>query len=601
VDLESKLEKAGGALDDRFHAAGYARKVVKKAFPDQWSFFLGELALYSFIILLVSGTFLTFFFHPSENDVVYHGTYAKLNGLHMSEAYESVLNISFDIRGGLLMRQIHHWAALIFIGAIAIHALRIFFTGAFRKPREVNWVIGTTMFALACAEGFAGYTLPDDMLSGTGARIAEGIMESIPVVGTYVVFFVFGGQYPGQDFIPRLYIAHVLLLPGLLLALVAAHVMILWHQGHTQWPGKAEKEHVEVGAPFFPVFLMKTTALFMFVFAGLAVLATVAQINPIWLFGPYNPLADSSSSQPDWYIGFLEGALRMMPGVETNVAGHTIAWNVFLPAVVLPALFFIGMYCYPFFERWVIGDARPHNVLDRPRNMPTRTAIGVAVITSAVILQLGGGDDVIADHLGMTVEDFVWVLRGGFFIFPTAAFFLTRRVCVTLQRADRRKLQAGVPLRVAPQPADARAQSPDGIAQSPDGARQSRNGVPQSHHGASNGVPRSPNGVSNGARPDEAAVAQPELGYAPVSRALSEEEKARLVAHRPDEFIRPIPRHLVPLPTPRRALAQARSRLNHLYLLSWLETPYKDSSDSNGQLPQTLSQAAEETSDQSAQ
>jgi ubiquinol-cytochrome c reductase cytochrome b subunit len=559
VDLERGLEKAGGAVDDRFHAAGYAKKALKKAFPDQWSFFLGELALYSFIILLVTGTFLALFFHPSEQEIIYHGSYVKLDGLSMSEAYESALNISFDVRGGLLVRQIHHWAALIFIGAIAVHALRIFFTGAFRKPREINWVIGTTMFVLAAAEGFAGYTLPDDMLSGTGARIAEGIMQSIPIVGTYVVFFVFGGQYPGQDFIPRLYILHVFLLPGLILALVTAHLMILWHQGHTQWPGKKQKEHVEVGAPFFPVFIMKTTSLFMFVFAGLAVLATVAQINPIWLFGPYNPLNVSNGSQPDWYIGFLEGALRLMPGVETNVAGHTFAWNVFIPTVVLPALFFIFMYAYPFFERWVIGDARPHNVLDRPRNTPTRTGIGVAVITSAIVLQVAGGDDVISDHLGIADEDLVWVLRAAFFLLPAAAFFLTRRVCLALQRADRRRLRAGAPAGIAPlSPDDA---TPDGAVPAPDG------GTPS------------------------------ERSYAPVSRPLSEDEQARLNAYRPDMLVRPIPRHLIPLPTPRRALAQVHSRLNHAYLLSWLEAPYKDG-NGNGRGPENGSKPRPGASDQ---
>ena len=558
LDLESRLNEAGGAVDDRFHSAQYARKAMRKAFPDHWSFFLGELALYSFIILILTGVFLTFWFHPSEQDIIYHGSYTKLDGLSMSEAYASTLNISFDVRGGLLVRQIHHWAALIFIAAIAIHALRIFFTGAFRKPREVNWVIGVTMFILACVEGFAGYSLPDDMLSGTGARIAEGIMQSIPVVGTYVVFFVFGGQYPGTNFIPRLYIVHVLLLPGLILALVTAHVMILWHQGHTQWPGKKEKEHVEVGDPMFPLFMMKTTALFMYVFAVLAVLATFAQINPIWLFGPYNPLNVSNGSQPDWYIGFLEGTLRLMPNWETNIGngvtgGHTFVWNVFIPAVLLPVLFFVFMYAYPFFERWVIGDARPHNVLDRPRNTPTRTGIGVAVITSAITVQIAGGDDVISYHLGIAVEDLVWVLRAGFFVFPVTAFFVTRRVCVALQRLDRRRLRVGHPFGIVGQPADGAAGPREAAAPLP--------GPPDGHRGDGH--------------PDGHPVLEPEVAYTSVNRPLSDQERARLTAHRPDWLIVPIPRHLVPLPTPRRALAQVRSRLNHQYLVSWLEPPYK--------------------------
>jgi ubiquinol-cytochrome c reductase cytochrome b subunit len=523
VKLEPVLRKTGGAIDDRFHAADYARRAMKKAFPDQWSFFLGEVALYSFIVLLLTGTYLALFFVPSLGDVVYHGSYAKLDGVHMSEAYESTLHISFDVRGGLLVRQIHHWAANVFVAAIALHALRIFFTAAFRKPREVNWVIGTTMFALAAVEGFAGYSMPDDMLSGTGVRIAEGIMQSIPIVGTYVVFFFFGGPYPGQQFDVRLYIAHVLLLPGLILALVTAHVMILWHQGHTQFPGKKEREHVEVGEPMFPRFMMKTTSLFFFVFGILTLLGAVAQINPIWLFGPYNPLNVSNGSQPDWYIGFMEGSLRLMPGVETNVGGHTFVWNVFLPAVLLPILFFALMYIYPFFERWVTGDNRPHNVLDRPRNAPARTALGVAVIVMGAVLQIAAGDDVISSHLGLAVEDLVWVLRVGFFVFPVIAFVATRRICVSLQRADRRRLRAGRPFGI--------------VSQSADGAGQA---------------------------------------YAPVSRPVPEEERARLEASRPDELIRPIPRHLVPLPTPHRVLEQVRARVNHIYLLSALETRYKD-------------------------
>jgi ubiquinol-cytochrome c reductase cytochrome b subunit len=523
VKLEPAITKAGGAIDDRFHAADYAKRALKKAFPDQWSFFLGEVALYSFIILLLTGTYLALFFNPGLTDVVYHGSYAKLDGLHMSEAYESTLNITFDVRGGLLIRQIHHWTANVFVAAIALHALRIFFTGAFRKPREVNWVIGTTMFALAAVEGFAGYSMPDDMLSGTGVRIAEGIMESIPIVGTYVVFFFFGGQYPGQQFDVRLYIAHVLLLPGLILALVTAHVMILWHQGHTQFPGKKEREHVEVGEPMFPRFMMKTTSLFFFVFGILALLGAVAQINPIWLFGPYNPLNVSNGSQPDWYIGFMEGSLRLMPGMESNVGGHMFVWNVFIPAVVLPILFFLLMYSYPFFERWVTGDKRPHNVLDRPRNTPTRTGLGVAVIAMGAVLQIAAGDDVISFHLGIAVEDLVWVLRVGFFVFPAIAFLVTRRICVALQRADRRRLRTGRPFGI--------------ISQSADGAGPA---------------------------------------YAPVSRPVFEEERARLDASRPDKLVRPIPRHLVPLPTPHRVVEQVRARVNHFYLLSWLETPYKN-------------------------
>jgi ubiquinol-cytochrome c reductase cytochrome b subunit len=512
----SAAGKAASALDDRFGAAKFAREALKKVFPDHWSFLLGEIALYSFIILLLTGTFLTLFFKPSMTEVVYHGSYVKLDGITMSEAYSSTLNISFDVRGGLLMREIHHWAADLFVAAIGIHVLRIFFTGAFRKPREANWLIGTVMFALAAAEGFAGYSLPDDLLSGTGVRIADGIMLSIPVVGTYISFFVFGGQYPGHSFIPRLYIVHVLVIPGLLLALITAHLMAVWHQGHTQWPGRKQRDNNEVGPPLFPVFMAKTGALFFFTFAILAVLATSAQINPIWLYGPYTPVSVSSLSQPDWYIGFLEGSLRLMTGVETNVAGHTISWNVFLPAVALPTAFFLIMAAYPFAEQWVTGDRRYHLVLDRPRNEPARTAVGAAILVMAADIQLAGADDVIAYHLNIPIEYLVWFLRVGFFVLPVAGFLVTKRVCLALQRADRRKLRKG---------------KVRGIAMQEDRA------------------------------------------YTAVSDPLSDEDRAVLVTQQPEQLLLPTPRHLIPLPTPARITAQVRARLNHSYVRTRLETP----------------------------
>src|SRR5580692_3607533 len=194
MSTERALQGVGGWLDDRFHAAGTVRALFRKIFPDHWTFLLGEIALYCFIILLLTGTFLTFFFKPSMSSVMYHGTYVRLDGVRMSEAYASTLNISFDVRGGLLMRQIHHWAADLFMAAIFVHMIRIFFTGAYRKPRELNWLIGIVLFTLGMLEGLFGYSLPDDQLSGAGLRIFEGVLQGIPIVGTYGAFFLFGGS-----------------------------------------------------------------------------------------------------------------------------------------------------------------------------------------------------------------------------------------------------------------------------------------------------------------------------------------------------------------------------------------------------------------------
>jgi ubiquinol-cytochrome c reductase cytochrome b subunit len=438
------LDGTGSWLDDRFHGARGFRVLFRKIFPDHWTFLLGEIALYSFIILLLTGTFLTFWFQPSMTEVTYHGAYHNLNGVRMSEAYASTLNISFDVRGGLLMRQIHHWAADLFVAAILAHMLRIFFTGAYRKPREVNWLIGIVMFTLALLEGLFGYSLPDDLLSGTGLRITEGVLLGVPIVGTYLSFFLFGGPFPGHLIIPRLYIIHVLLIPGLLLALVSAHLFIMFWQKHTQMPGKGRTNTNVVGAPTYPYFMAKTGAFFFFTFACLALASTFAQINPIWLYGPYTPVAISAGSQPDFYMGFLEGSLRMFPSWTWDIFGHTVAWNVLIPALVPLGLIMTGAAIWPFLEQWITGDRREHHVNDRPRNAPTRTAIGMAAVTFFGVLWLEGANDVVANHLQIPLYLTTEIARYAIFIAPVVAYWLTKRICLGLQRTDLHLLEHGV-------------------------------------------------------------------------------------------------------------------------------------------------------------
>ncbi|HEY4631546.1 MAG TPA: cytochrome b N-terminal domain-containing protein, partial [Blastococcus sp.] len=283
----TRLGKAAVEFDDRLILAGPLRRTLNKVFPDHWSFLLGEIALYSFIILLLSGTYLTFFFDASMREVVYEGSYAPLRGVDVSAAYDSALRLSFDVRGGLFMRQLHHWAALLFVASIVVHLLRIFFTGAFRRPRESNWLIGVVMLVLALLMGVTGYSLPDDLLSGTGLRIISAILLSIPVIGTWVHFAVFNGDYVGENIIGRFYIAHVLLIPAILLALIALHLLILVKQKHTQFPGAGRTEHNVVGNRLFPTFAAKATGLIFLVFGVCALLGGLVQINPIWFWGPY--------------------------------------------------------------------------------------------------------------------------------------------------------------------------------------------------------------------------------------------------------------------------------------------------------------------------
>jgi ubiquinol-cytochrome c reductase cytochrome b subunit len=432
-------------VDDRLGTAGFLRRSFNKVFPDHWSFMLGEIALYSFVILLLTGVYLTLFFHASTDSVIYHGSYAPLRGVKMTDAYASTLHLSFDVRGGLLMRQVHHWAAVLFVMSIAVHMCRVFFTGAFRKPRTLNWHIGVTLFILGTLEGFAGYSLPDDLLSGTGIRIAYSVMESIPVVGTYVAYFLFGSNYPSTsgDFIPRLFIIHVLLVPGILLALISAHMMILWHQKHTDFPGPGKTEHNVIGSPFYPTFILKTNGFLFMVFGVCTFLGAFAQINPVWLYGPYNPSQVSSGAQPDWYIFFLEGSLRLMPNLESNLWGHTISWNIFIPGVILPGIMFNLLYAYPALEAWMTKDSGFHNLLQRPRDTPVRTALGVTGIFFYGILYVGGQNDVIAKTFDWSLQSVTWFLRVLVFVGPVLVFYITKRWALGLQHKDEERLHHG--------------------------------------------------------------------------------------------------------------------------------------------------------------
>ncbi|MBA2419293.1 MAG: ubiquinol-cytochrome c reductase cytochrome b subunit [Nocardioidaceae bacterium] len=439
-------KRAGGPvkwLDERVGAAGVARGLIRKVFPDHWSFMLGEIALYSFIVLLLSGTFLTFWFQPSMQEITYTGSYTPLYGLEMSQAYASTLDISFDIRGGLLMRQIHHWSAMLFIAAMYVHMLRVFFTGAFRKPRELNWVIGVLLMVLGLIEGFAGYSLPDDLLSGTGLRFVDGLIRSIPIVGSYLEYFVFGGEFPGNEIIPRLYMVHILLVPALLLGLIAAHMLLLVYHKHTQWPGPGRTEKNVVGYPVLPVYAAKAGGFFFVVFGFTALMGAVLQINPIWAYGPYNPSEVTAGSQPDWYMGFVEGAVRLMPNWEFTTLGWTFSLNVFIPAVLLLGAFFTAIGAYPFIERWVTKDDREHHLLQRPRNAPVRTALGVAAMTFYGVLWIGGGNDIIATQFRLDIYAITWFCRVMVFVGPVIAFIITKRICLGLQRADKEQVLHG--------------------------------------------------------------------------------------------------------------------------------------------------------------
>ncbi|WP_433562001.1 cytochrome bc1 complex cytochrome b subunit [Nocardia sp. CA-151230] len=439
----SKVAVQANEIDERYRLAAFAKRSINKVFPTHWSFLLGEIALYAFIILLLSGIYLTLYFDPSMSETVYQGAYQPLRGVTMSRAYETALNISFEVRGGLFVRQVHHWAALLFASSIIIHLFRIFFTGAFRKPREANWVIGSLLLILAMFEGFFGYSIPDDLLSGTGLRAAfGGITMGIPVIGTWMHWLIFGGDFPGTIIIPRLYIAHVLLLPGIILALIAAHVALVWYQKHTQFPGPGRTEKNVVGARIIPVFAADQGAFFAFTLGVVAIMGGVFQINPIWNLGPYNPSQVSAGSQPDFYMMWTDGMARLMPPWELYLGRYTVP-APFWVALIMGAVFGV-LIAYPWIEKRLTGDTARHNLLQRPRDVPVRTAIGAMAIAFYLVLTLACVNDILSLKFDISLNATTWFFRIALLVAPPIAYFVAYRFCIGLQRSDRAVLEHGI-------------------------------------------------------------------------------------------------------------------------------------------------------------
>ena len=429
-------------VDNRLAISRGGRHLLNKIFPDHWSFMLGEIALYSFIVLLLTGIFLTLYFVPSQGDVVYHGVYRPLDGQVVSQSYASTIDLSFAVRGGLLVRQMHHWAANIFVGSIVVHLLRIFFTGAFRRPREVNWLVGANLLILAIFNGFLGYSLPDDLVSGTGIRIAFSILESVPFVGSYLAFFLFGSNYPGTSIIPRFFIIHVLILPLIILGLLGAHLGMLVRHKHTQFKTPGAREDNVVGTPLWPSFMTKTLGFFFLTTGITALLGAVVQINPIWQYGQYYAYKVSYAVQPDWYMGWLDGALRVMPSWEIHLPGHMVA-NAFFPAILMPGITFTLLMAWPFIEEKLTGDVAEHHLLDRPRDRPVRTAFGCAVFAFYFTLFGASATDVLANYLSLTLNFVLWSFRILTIVVPIVVFPVAYKICKEIQavpQAGKRKV-----------------------------------------------------------------------------------------------------------------------------------------------------------------
>lgn len=439
---QTPIDNLARWADDRLRVAGPSRKYLRKAFPAHWSFLVGEVALFSLIILLFTGTFLALFYSADTTLVKYSGPYIPLQGREISAAYDSVLRLSFEVRGGLLMRQIHHWAALVFVASIVVHMLRVFFTGAFRRPRELNWAIGLGLLLLAFGAGFTGYSLPDDLLSGTGLRIGYSALLSVPFVGPLLGFIGLGGEFPGTGVIARLHIMHVMLIPAGLIALLGLHMALLIRQKHTQKPSRKATEKNVVGEPFFPNQTMTSLSLFAFTIGVMALLGGLFEINAVWLYGPYEPFEVFAPSQPDWYMGWLEGLLRLWPAWEFTLFGVTIS-SVFIPSVVVPGIMFTIVGAWPWIEaKWITKDNEEHHLLERPRDNPVRTAIGVGGLTLLVVIFVAGSNDVIAADTSTGLQTITFMLRLAVFILPPLMTMIAFRVATSLKNADAARVKA---------------------------------------------------------------------------------------------------------------------------------------------------------------
>jgi ubiquinol-cytochrome c reductase cytochrome b subunit len=425
-------------IDQRTGAAPFLRKTMRYLFPDHWSFLLGEVALYAFIVLVATGTFLALFFEPSLSKTVYEGSYGPLRGAEVSVAYKSAIDLSFDVKAGLLMRQTHHWAADIFVAAIVIHLLRIFFTGAFRRPRELTYLIGLIMLFVILLEGYLGYSMVDDLLSGMGLAIGYGVALSIPGIGGNLALLIWGAPYPGDPaFESRMFIAHVFLLPALIAVLIGLHLTLVASRHHTQFRRqKRQSDRLLVGVPTFPgqaprsLGLMSATAAVLFLLGGLV------QINPIWLWGPYETALGTNGAQPDWYLGWLIGALRLVPGFDVVIGGKTVVPNPFWGGALFPLVVLFVLAVWPWAERRITGDRRSHNVLDRPRDAPLRTAFGLGFLTWVFLIFFAGSSDRLFVFLGIPYTTQIWFWRFGVWIFPLLTSVVTYRTCKSLQAGE---------------------------------------------------------------------------------------------------------------------------------------------------------------------
>jgi ubiquinol-cytochrome c reductase cytochrome b subunit len=406
-------------LDARLHIRKDARKTANKVFPSNWSFLLGEVAVFSLVILVLTGTFLTFFYRPNVEMITYTGSNPVFNGRTLPAAFESIVRLSSDVNGGLLFRRLHRGASHLFIATVVLHMLRVMLTGAFRKPRELNYFVGIGLLTLAFGAGFTGYSLPYDSLAGTGIRIAYTELLSLPLIGDRVAFWIFGGAFPTGDVIPRFFVLHVMVLPATIIGAISLHLFMVYRQKHTQFPRLGVDGHnLVLGKPLWPLQVAESTTLFLWTGGLLAAAAVLIPWSDVSLLGPYVPGEVGNNAQPDWFLFWLEGALRIFPPLEFTIPPGIVISGPFVAGVVLPGLIFTFLALYPFLEKRVYGLEGEWHVLQNPLEIPLRAGVMLGVFSGLLILSAAATNDILSRMLGVPIEVITWISRIAVLVVP---------------------------------------------------------------------------------------------------------------------------------------------------------------------------------------
>ena len=409
--MTDRLRAAYGWLDERFDLSATTH-VLGKAFPAEDSFLLGEVALFCFLLLVLTGVFLGFFFEPSTSQVEYQGSVVAYQNEEVPESFASVLHITYDVPYGMFLRRMHHWAAHLFVASIALHMLRVFFTGAYRNPREPNWVVGTVLMGLAVFAAYTGYALPFDEFASTATGIGYNVARSVPVFGEVLSRIFFGGEFPSSATIPRLYFFHVFLIPTLIGVLIAVHMAILVRQKHTEAPRETDvggersvdrdDDSVVIGLPAVPNQAAVSAVVFFLTLAVLSLLAGFLPVHNVAEYGPNNPAGTPALIMPDWFFMWMFGFLKLIPSwLSFTIPGtHVHIGTEFIGGVILPTILFVVLIGWPFID----ARREPEHFTADPIERPVQTGVGIGALVFVMVASLAGMNNILADVVGVSTD-----------------------------------------------------------------------------------------------------------------------------------------------------------------------------------------------------